>query len=203
MHDAIDPATSEEARKRKQHLRAVARLRRDALPHQDDLSRRIVARLAALAEFAAARTVMSYVSFRSEVQTRGLIELAWQAGKQVVVPYCGESELHLFRLDHWDELTPGTMRILEPRRELRGLPQRQATVSDLDLIVVPGLAMDRHGGRIGYGKGYYDRLLAGAAASTRTVGVAFECQLFPAVPMLRGDMHLDAVVTERGVYERE
>ena len=97
-------------------------------------------------------------------------------------------------------LAPGTLGILEPKPELRGQNDRRAQVQELDLLVIPGLAFDRQGGRLGYGKGYFDRLLRDARADALLAAVAFECQLFDAVPMQPYDVRVDAVVTESDIY---
>ena len=94
------------------------------------------------------------------------------------------------------DLAPGTLGILEPKPELREQDQRRAEVQELDLLVIPGLAFDRQGGRLGYGKGYFDRLLPGARPDALLAAVAFECQLFDAVPMQPYDVRVDAVITE-------
>ena len=75
-------------------------------------------------------------------------------------------------------------------------------MQELDLLVIPGLAFDRQGGRIGYGKGYFDRLLPAARADALLAAVAFECQLFDAVPMQPYDVRVDAVITETDIYRR-
>ena len=75
-------------------------------------------------------------------------------------------------------------------------------MQELDLLVIPGLAFDRQGGRLGYGKGYFDRLLPGARPDALLAAVAFECQLFDTVPMQPYDVRVDAVVTETDIYRR-
>ncbi len=92
--------------------------------------------------------------------------------------------------------------ILEPKPELREQNQRRVKVQELDLLVIPGLAFDRHGGRLGYGKGYFDRLLPGTRADALLAAVAFECQVFDAVPMQPYDVRVDAVVTQTDIYHR-
>lgn len=184
----------------KRQIRAEAAARREAQQHKDRLSREICRRLAELPEYVAAGVVMFYVDFGPEVRTRPLLPTAWQQGKQVVVPCCCGQRLELFRLEDLDELVPGTHRIPEPRLELRGRPERKVDLAELDLIAVPGLAFDRRGGRIGHGKGYYDRLLRQRHPGTVAAGLAFECQLFDRVPMLPHDVYVDKVITERGVY---
>jgi len=184
----------------KQQVRAAARANRQKQPNKDQLSRQICQKLAALPEYTAARVVMFYVDFASEVRTQHFFPTAWAAGKQIVVPYCVKDRLELFRLENTDELAPGTVGILEPRPELRGRPDRQVDVAQLDLILLPGLAFDRRGGRIGRGKGYYDRFLRRVRPGTPLVALAFECQLFAEVPMLPYDKYVDKVITEASIY---
>jgi 5-formyltetrahydrofolate cyclo-ligase len=186
----------------KHHLRAAAHRRR---LHQHDgtqFSRSIFQRLTQLPEYCAARNVLCYVSFRTEVSTHEFIGQMLGDGKQVVVPYCLTHHLELFRFVGFDDLSPGTLGILEPKAELRAERDLQATVEEIDLFVIPGLAFDRHGGRLGYGKGYFDRLLTGARPDALLAAVAFECQLIDAVPMLPHDIRVDMVVTEAGLYRR-
>ena len=186
----------------KHHLRAAAHLRRLHQPDGDRLSSAIFARLVGLSQYARARTVLCYVSFRSEVSTHAFFARMWADGKRVVVPYCQAQHLELFCLTSFCDLAPGTLGIWEPKPELREQEQRRAKVQELDLLVIPGLAFDRQGGRLGYGKGYFDRLLLGARADALLAAVAFECQLFATVPMQPYDVRVDAVVTETGVYHR-
>lgn len=189
-------------RERKDALRKQAHANRNAQENKDDLSRRIVGAFMALPEYATAETVMFYIDVRSEVRTRHDLELALQSGKTIVVPWCNaDGELELFRLTSMDELEIGMYRILEPRTELRSLPEKQVNVEDLDLIMVPGVAFDRRGGRMGHGKGYYDKLLEHARRDTPLVALAFECQLFDEVPVAEHDVFMDKIITEDHVYQ--
>ena len=184
--------------KRKIRVRAHAN-RRDQ-PDKDRLSRLICEKFAALDEYAAARTVMFYVDVRSEVRTRPLLLSALEHGKRVVVPYCIDEVLELFLLEGMKELDVGTLGISEPKTELRSRADRKVDVLQLDLIMVPGVAFDRRGGRVGHGKAYYDKLLARARRDTPLVALAFECQLFPHVPTEPHDVFMDKVITEKAVY---
>jgi len=194
---AFDPA---ELRRRKERIRQQARLARRGQQQKDVLSRLICQRLATLPEYQAARTVLFYVSMPDEVGTHESLIAAMEEAKRVLVPYCEENMLKLFPLSRMDELAEGTMRILEPRAELRRESGRQVEIGEVDLVVAPGVAFDREGGRIGHGKGYYDRLLADARSDTLLVGLAFECQMVPEVPTGPDDILLDRVVTEEEVY---
>lgn len=184
----------------KQSIRLEAEANRRAQPQKDELSRIICGKFAALPEYAEAATVMFYVHVRSEVRTRGFLRQALGEGKRLVVPYCLGDELRLFLLRSMEELATGTYGIPEPKPELRELSARCVDISQLDLIMVPGVGFDRQGGRLGHGKGYYDRLLGRARPDTPRVALAFECQVFAKIPMLPGDVSMDKVITEKGVW---
>ncbi|MBX3444820.1 MAG: 5-formyltetrahydrofolate cyclo-ligase [Planctomyces sp.] len=184
----------------KKTIREQAHANRNALEDKDELSRLIVARVFALPEYQRAETVMFYVDVRAEVRTRQALPAALASGKRIVVPYCVDGELELFLLESMDELELGMYRILEPRAELRNVASKRVDVADLDLILVPGVAFDRRGGRTGHGKGYYDKLLEHARPETPLVALAFECQMFPEIPMAEHDIFMDRIVTEAEVY---
>ncbi len=188
-------------RERKDALRKQAHANRNAQENKDDLSRRIVGAFMSLPEYAEAETVMFYIDVRSEVRTRHDLDLALQSGKKIVVPWCNaDGELELFCLNSMDELEVGMYKILEPRSELRGLPEKQVNVESLDLIMVPGVGFDRRGGRMGHGKGYYDKLLQHARKDTPLVALAFECQVFDEIPVDDHDVFMDKLITEDHVY---
>jgi 5-formyltetrahydrofolate cyclo-ligase len=195
MHDSL-----EEALRKKEQLRKTVNARRDSQQDADGLSRRIWAKLLSLPSFARARTVMTYLDFGSEVRTREYVPELWRLEKQVIVPYCTAYELQLFHLKSLDELAPGTWQILEPELELRTQSDRHVEAADLDLIIVPGMAFDRNGDRLGFGKGYYDRLLRLVRPDAVKIALAFECQIVDAIPVLPHDVRMDMVVTENGIY---
>ena len=186
----------------KHHIRATAHLRRLHLQDGPRLSRLIIDRLTALPEYGAAETVLCYVSFRTEVATHDFLVRMLADGKQVVVPYCEADRLELFRFNDFADLSPRTLGILEPKAELRARDDRRVGVEEIDLFVIPGLAFDREGGRLGYGKGYFDGLLKLARPDALLAAVAFECQLFDTVPVLPRDVRVDAILTESNLYRR-
>ena len=185
----------------KKTIREQSHASRNALEDKDELSKLILARVLALPEYHAAKTVMFYVDVRSEVRTRQALPMALESGKRIVIPYCVDGELELFHLESMDELELGMYRILEPKAELRTVATKKIDVADLDLILVPGVAFDRRGGRTGHGKGYYDKLLEHCRANTPLVALAFECQMFPEIPMDGHDIFMDKIVTEEAVYD--
>ncbi len=196
MSDA--PVT--EFQERKAAIRKQAHDNRRGQDDKDGLSVLIMNRFMELPEYQAAHTVMFYVDVREEVRTRQALPAALTTGKRIVVPYCVDGELELFWLESMEELELGMYRILEPKAELRELSHKRLQPQDLDLIMVPGVAFDRAGGRTGHGKGYYDKLLEHARPDTPLVGLAFECQIFENIPMDQHDIAMDAVVTEAAVY---
>jgi 5-formyltetrahydrofolate cyclo-ligase len=185
---------------RKAAIREMAHANRNQQADKDALSLQICRTFMALPEYASAQTVLFYADVRSEVRTRHSLSTAVASGKRIIVPYCVNQELELFHLGGMDELAIGMYRILEPRSELRGLPEKKVAAKDLDLIMVPGVAFDRRGARMGHGFGYYDKLLQHARPDTPLIALAFECQLFPEIPTQSHDIFMDKIITEKAIY---
>jgi 5-formyltetrahydrofolate cyclo-ligase len=183
---------------RKAAIREQARKNRIAQKNKDEVSRAICEKFMALPAYAAAKTVMWYVDAGSEVRTRHTLSAALSHGKRVVVPWCvvETNTLELYLLEDMSELVEGAYRILEPKTELRSLPAKVVRPEELDLVMVPGTAFDPRGGRMGQGKGYYDRLLATARTDAPLVGMAFDCQVFDEIPVAPHDVFMDLVLTE-------
>ena len=194
--------SDEAIQERKKKIREQAHANRNAQADKDELSKEICVKFAALPEYVRARTVMYYIDVRSEVRTRHALPEALTEGKKIVVPWCNErGELELFHLESMDELALGMYKILEPKQELRALPAKQVAATDLDLVMVPGVAFTRAGARMGHGKGYYDKLLQHARPDAPLVALAFECQLFDEIPTAAHDIFMDMVITERAIYQ--
>jgi 5-formyltetrahydrofolate cyclo-ligase len=175
---------------------------RAALP--EDIRRRkdeaIFAGLRALPAFSSAGSVLLYASFGSEVSTREIMEYCLARGVIVSLPrvVSGEVRLEIHRVLSPDELVQGYRGIPEPPPS----PETRMTIDEVDLIVTPGVAFDEGLSRIGYGKGYYDRLLgplAGPAAGQRPflAGIAFEEQIVPSISRSAYDINMDAVITDK------
>lgn len=189
---ADDPQT------RKAAIREQARKNRVAQKDKDALSRAICGRFMELPAYRTAKSVMWYVDAGSEVRTRHTLPEALTHGKRVVVPWCvvETNTLELFLLEDMSELVEGAYKILEPKDELRRLPAKVVQPEELDLVMVPGTAFDPRGGRMGQGKGYYDRLLARARPDAPLVALAFDCQIFDDIPVAGHDVFMDQVLTE-------
>ncbi|HEY1600075.1 MAG TPA: 5-formyltetrahydrofolate cyclo-ligase [Pirellulales bacterium] len=196
----MDVDQAEQLRNQKTQIREQAHANRRAQVDKEILSERICRTFIELPEYTAARTVMFYVDVRTEVRTRQSLPEALLHGKRIIVPYCVEGELELFHLENMDELALGMYKILEPKTELRDQPGKRVPVDELDLVMVPGVAFDRRGARMGHGKGYYDKLLEHARPDAPLVALAFECQLFPEIPTQAHDVFMDKIVTETTIH---
>jgi 5-formyltetrahydrofolate cyclo-ligase len=159
-------------------------------------SRVITRRLTELDQIRRASTLMVYLGFGSEVLTDDLILWGWEEGKRIAVPLCRSvsRELIACRIDGFDELECGHYGIREPKADLL----RPVPPGEIDAVVVPAVAFDRQGHRLGYGGGYYDRFLPGAPRATR-IGVAFARQIVPEIPASPHDVAVDCIVTEREI----
>jgi 5-formyltetrahydrofolate cyclo-ligase len=191
----LDETTSIRERKR-QIRRSILAVRR-GLSEAERLarSRRVWERVAALSCYQQARVVLGYMAFDHEVLTDGLIRQAMASGKQMVLPMVQTDRqgLALYVIvDLERDVAPGYHGILEP------LPQRTRAVAPetLELVLVPGVAFDVRGGRLGFGAGFYDRLLCQLPRDIPTVGLAFDFQVIPRLPSQPHDTVLDAIVTE-------
>lgn len=183
----------------KQKARKLATATRDKAKKRDTASEAIQQLLLELPQIQQASCVCCYVSFRSEVETHPLIAALIELGKTVCVPWCDDDELRLCKIESLDELAPGTFGLLEPTKKLRNDDSKQLELSRCQVILIPGLAFTLDGNRLGYGKGYYDRLLSKSPTAWR-IGLAFDCQIIPAIPTTDQDVEMDFIVTESKVH---
>jgi len=185
-----DPVASRSA------LRLEMRARRRALPpfRRRLANRAIVRRISTLAAFRRARSVALYWPADGEPDVRALAATAWRHNKRVLLPVV--SQQGVMRFATWDRNT-------RFRRNRYGIPEPvarrfRAPATRLDLVVMPLVAFDKHGNRLGMGGGYYDRALARRGRQITLVGAAFSCQQAPVIPAQPWDVPLDIVVTEAG-----
>lgn len=187
---------------RKKKIRRLLRIRRDAEPDREAKSVKITGWVREQPWYVAAGSVCSYVSIDSEVGTRSLIDQALAESKQVSVPWCDGNQLRLASILSRDELAPGTIGLLEPVQSVRADPRREVLAGSVGLFLVPGLGFSLTGERIGYGKGYYDRLLAEVKTGIKC-GLAFQCQIVEDLPTHEFDVRMHFVVTEAGLVYRD
>ena len=164
------------------------------------LSAAAIARVVSLPAFRQSRVTLAYASFGTELDTRPLLRRVLDGGRRLVLPRVERAarRLALYQVGDLDtDLQPGTWGIPEPAPERC----RPVMPDEIDFVLVPGVAFDHHGGRVGHGGGYYDRLLAAWPLPVPPlVAAAFELQVVPAVPVLPTDHRVDLVVTESGTY---
>ncbi|MDE5413948.1 5-formyltetrahydrofolate cyclo-ligase [Alkalihalobacterium chitinilyticum] len=144
-----------------------------------------------------ANTIAITISRGTEVDTYKIIENAWREGKKIVVPktYPEKNEMVFFQINSFNELESTYFQLKEPK-ETVCLPK---SCEDIDLILVPGVAFDRKGNRLGFGGGYYDRYLAHYKG--KTCALAFEEQLVSEIPVESFDVPVQMIVTEDQVYK--
>ena len=182
-------------RKRKRAIRAETLAARRALTREqvEQKSAAITEKLKQLPEYNSARALLVYVSSKdNEVDTLALIRGALKAGRKVLVPVTvpATRELTWSALNSLDELEPSTFGIMEPKEGC----VRPRKHTEADLAIVPGIAFDMGGHRIGYGGGYYDRFLASFRGET--IAIAYELQVYKSLPAEPHDRCVNLVVTE-------
>jgi len=187
----------------KSALRREVIARRDALPagSRAAKSAAIGEAVAALPEFRRAEVVLLFAPFGSEVDTVPLMRQALDAGQRLLLPRVVREEhrlaLHEVR-EPAEDLRPGVWNIPEP--DPTRCPERP--LAAVGFVLAPGVAFDEQGGRLGYGGGYYDRLLGALAPGVGVVAVCFECQIVPEVPRHAHDLLVPAIVTEARIRRR-
>lgn len=155
----------------------------------------VAGQLEKLPFYREAGTIMFFLSFRSEVATRGMVEKNLEQGKRVLAPKMSPRERVLIPsqlLDLEKDLVLGYFDVPEPRPEAL----RPVEPAEIDLLIVPGVAFDLRGNRLGYGGGYYDRFFERLRPEVPLVAIAFELQIVPRVPTEPWDRRMDWLVTE-------
>ncbi len=180
---------------RKARLRAeMTERRRRVTPGEAARAAAAVAeRVRAMPVFGAAPVVALYAALADELPSRPLFEAVRAAGKEAIFPCTAGDSLTFFAVAAWEELVPGRYGVAEPR-------SRATPVAPSGLVIVPGVAFDRTGRRLGRGGGYYDRAFPVATMSCSLVAVGYAFQLVDEVPHGPGDRRMDAVVTDAGQW---
>ena len=181
----------------KKALRREMIARRDAIPdtQRARIAEKLVEKLTALPEYAAARSVLATVAIGSEWSTRGFVERARTDGKSIVLPRITPAprhlEIHVVE-DMERDLIPGIWDIPEPDPARC----RKVDLAEVDFALVPALAVDRAGYRLGYGAGYFDRLLAGRGPRPFCVTALPAAFIVASLPHESHDVPVDSVVSE-------
>lgn len=187
----VDPTRSAT----KQSLRETASAARRGLSPAErrEASQRVVRHLLRLPALRRPATVLVYAATPEEVELSALVPRLHERGARTLFPRIRDRHLELVAAADVSRLALG-------RRGIREPPGPAVDPDRVDVAVVPGVAFDPHGGRLGRGGGHYDRLLPRLPERAVVLGVCFACQVVPRVPMQRHDVPVDVVVTERAVY---
>lgn len=157
------------------------------ITNAESKSKLIIDKLRQDSNFISAKTIMFYVSKGNEVHTQDLIKESIK-DKRVIVPKVHDKGLLCCQLKEFDKMEFSCLGILEPIDEMT------CDVSDIDLIIVPGVVFDKRGHRIGYGMGYYDSLLKNAKCPK--IGLAYDFQILDKIPNDEWDIKVDKVITD-------
>jgi len=187
----------------KNEIRKAMLQKRKALTKEETeaAGQMVAMRILSMGLYHLSKTVMLYMDYRNEMPTDLLIQSVLAEGKTLVLPYTDENFIvHAYEIPGGDPsyLQVSPLGILEPNRDL--CPK--ADLSAIDLVVIPGVAFDKQGNRIGFGKGCYDRFLPGLRANVLKVGIAYDFQVqeetLPAEPT---DFRMDYVITPSEAYD--
>lgn len=137
--------------------------------------------------FYNAKNILLYYSLPTELPTHKVID-EWNATKTILLPRVDSDSLRIYEYDS-SEMEIGSYDVMEPSARCL-----EHSIHDIDVAIVPAMAFDHDGNRLGHGKGYYDRLLA-SASTIKKIGVAFDCQILDYVPHDILDVKMDAVVS--------
>lgn len=184
----------------KKEIRKALSVKRGSLTAEErrEKSHSILTHLQAAPEFQAASCIMVYMDFKGEVQTEALIQYLLSVGKRVALPVVKPDKTALVLVE---------IQSLETDFKVADYGMKEPIIredhllalSDLDLILAPGLGFDDAGYRIGYGGGYYDKLLTDRGHKPVVWALAFDLQRLPVLPVEDHDQPLDGIVTESGI----
>jgi 5-formyltetrahydrofolate cyclo-ligase len=186
----------------KAELRKIYLSRRGSINHSDKMlwDDAIFHRLVALPVVSNAHLVMSYVSFRNEVDTWRFLEHRLNERMRVAVPVTDLLKVNLIPCEITDlhsDLHIGAFKVPEPRHE-RMCP---VTIREIDLHIIPGVAFSPSGHRIGFSRGFYDRFLSDAPPDAARIGLSYECQMVESFPADEWDIPVHYIVTEDRIIE--
>ena len=176
----------------------IKRLRQMSTDELAEKYKKIEEQLFSFANFLESRIVLFYIEKPGEVKGRDIVDRSYDYNKIVVLP-AFDPATHTMRLlkvdDPGKDLKKGPRGVLEPDpKKCNAVP-----IECIDIAIIPGIAYDEKGGRIGSGEGYYDRLIPELAVTTRKVALSLEDQIVPLVPMESHDRYVDIVISEKRV----
>lgn len=188
---SADPLITKRSELRKAALEARNNIPEDL---RDAYSQLIRKKVSKYLDSISAKKIHTYISFNSEAGTRGIIDDLFEKGIKVVVPVAGREEMTHCLLSGDDDLISGNFGVPVPKQIT------EVSVNDLDAILIPMVAFDGLGMRLGYGKGFYDRFLSTLPPSIRRIGLAFSIQEVEKIPKFSHDELINIVFTEQSDF---
>jgi len=194
----MSPSPSSPLDEGKSHLREKLKKIRDQVDPAlaETASQGVWNLLSSVPEFQKAKGIGAFASTPSEINTYPILEGVIELGKKLYLPRVvkDKTRFNYYPVADFKDLSPGTFGILEPPGD------HPADWEEIDLVLVPGLAFDLKGRRLGFGKGYYDRALPLLKKSAFTIGLGYSFQVVEQVPTASHDIALKAVLSEKGFY---
>ncbi len=150
-----------------------------------------------LPEFKKAKIILFYVSIKGEVRTDKMISESLDKGKRILVPFADlkKKRLLISEINDLDDLSPGAFGIPEPKSP------KEFPLEKIDLVVIPGIAFDSKGNRVGYGMGFYDRFLKKLKSHVPLIALAYDLQIVNRIPTDGKDVRLHKIITEKEIIE--
>lgn len=180
----------------KKALRKLMISKRDSISLEEKilLDKKIFENVIKSKAFIESKVIFSYVSYKNETDTHSIIKYGLNNNKIVCVPKIkslSEGTMEAVKIDSFEELEVSALGILEPIDTCSVVDAK-----DIDLLLMPGLAFDNNGGRIGYGGGFYDRFLRNTRKDALKIGIGYHFQIVLEVPMENNDSFIDGIITD-------
>jgi len=177
--------------KTKNELRKEMLYARNAISESErkEISEMIKNKLFAIDEIKHAKCIAFYISKGSEVETNAMIAEAIKQNKEVLVPHTNE-KIELVKFTSFEDLAPAKFGVLEPKTKM-------ISVKQPEVVIIPGLAFDLDMHRLGYGKGYYDKLLK--ELNAKRIGICFDLQIIEKIPKHEHDQKLNIMISEKRI----
>lgn len=179
----------------KQEIRKKFLTIREALSEEEvqNKSQIICKQLLKMSCFEYTDWIYGYMPIRNEVDIRSFLQHHLDTGKKIALPRVIGDNLEFYQITSFEDLEEGSFHVLEPKE---GCPKAEAG----GFILVPGVAFDREGGRIGYGKGYYDKFFSSHSQVLEKIGIAYKIQVTDRIPITSTDVRLDGLVYDEDLW---
>jgi len=151
-------------------------------------------------DYLNSKNIFIYYPCRSEIDTTIIIKKALKESKNIILPRVEGTLLNLYFInDIYTQLQEGSYKIMEP------IPSSctRAHIADINLAIVPGIAFDRNLNRLGYGGGFYDKIIRNLPQNIKKIALSFDIQIVPNIPVLDHDIKIDIIITESKIYKAE